>query len=339
MKVLFKILLLFSIIGCSSPQNYNVTPKQYMDEVFEIVEKKSIRKDAVDLSPIKKLVYEKLKSIDSIEECYPLIESTLIGLQDHHSFFMPKNKVVQWKSTSKTKNIYELMTFTGTTLNKDIGYISMRGFNSGDSISMQKYADSLQDKIKSIDSKNVKGWILDLRENNGGNCWPMLAGIGPLLGNGICGYFIDNDKRRASWFYADGASGIDSFTKVKVSKKPYALINEDPHVAVLTSPSTCSSGEVVATAFHNKENTRSFGKSTAGLTTGNAQFKLSDGSAIFLATSIYVDREGVVFGGKISPDETIDVPFISVGLRGDPVVERAIEWIYEQKQNMLRSKE
>lgn len=302
-----------------------------MDEVFEIVEKNSIKKDSVNFRQIKQLVYEKIKNIDSVEECYPLIEFTLIELKDHHSFFMPKEQVTQWESTSKTRTINELITFYGKTINNDIGYISMRGFSSGDSISIQKYADSLQNKIKSIDHKNIKGWILDLRENTGGNCWPMLAGIGPLLNEGICGYFTYNKEKKAAWFYKDGEAGIDSTTITKISKEPYKLINEQNFIAVLTSPRTGSSGEVVTTAFHNKKNTRSFGESTAGLTTGNAQFKLSDGSAIFLTTSIYVDRKGVVFGGKINPDETINVPYILVGIHGDPVIQRATEWIYEQK--------
>ncbi|GAL89227.1 hypothetical protein JCM19538_2890 [Jejuia pallidilutea] len=49
-----------------------------------------------------------------------------------------------------------------------------------------------------------------------------------------------------------------------------------------------------------------------------------------MTTSIYVDRKGVVFGGKITPDEIISEPFISVGLNGDPVIKRASEWIYEK---------
>ena len=244
---------------------------------------------------------------------------------------MPKEQVVNWESTSKTKSVNELITFRSKLLNKDIGYIFMRGFSSGDSISIQKYADSLQHEIKLIDNKNIKGWIVDLRENSGGNCWPMLTGLGPILGNGICGYFIYNNGEKSSWFYKNGESGVNSSTITKVSKKPYKLINEQNPIAVLTSPRTGSSGEIVTTAFHNKKNTRSFGKSTAGLTTGNAQFKLRDGSIIFLTTSIYADREGIVFGGKINPDETINAPYIAVGLNGDPVIKRAIEWIYKQK--------
>jgi len=331
MKFIYKVFFFLLILGCSSQNKDILTPEKYLDEVFKIVEKHSIKKDSVDFKQIKKLVYKKLKSTDSIEDCYPLIESILIELKDHHSIFMPKEQVVNWESTSKTKSVNELITFRSKLLNKDIGYIFMRGFSSGDSISIQKYADSLQHEIKLIDNKNIKGWIVDLRENSGGNCWPMLTGLGPILGNGICGYFIYNNGEKSSWFYKNGESGVNSSTITKVSKKPYKLINEQNPIAVLTSPRTGSSGEIVTTAFHNKKNTRSFGKSTAGLTTGNAQFKLRDGSIIFLTTSIYADREGIVFGGKINPDETINAPYIAVGLNGDPVIKRAIEWIYKQK--------
>ncbi|WP_435138236.1 S41 family peptidase [Formosa sp. A9] len=307
-----------------------MTPQKYMDEVLDIIEKNSIRRDSVNFKHLKGLINEKLKTIDSIEACYPLIEYTLTELKDHHSIFMPKAQKAKWESTSKTKTINELITFSGKTLNNNIGYISMKGFNSGDSISIQTYADSLQSTIKSIDHKNIKGWILDLRKNTGGNCWPMLAGVGPLLNEGICGYFIDRKHKKSSWFYKNGETGMDSTIITKISKTPYKLINETPCIAVLTSSKTCSSGEVVTVAFRNKKNTKSFGEPTAGLTTGNTQFDLSDGSAIFLTTSIYADRKGVVFGGKINPDELLTEPSVFTELHEDPVIKRATEWIYEK---------
>ena len=49
----------------------------------------------------------------------------------------------------------------------------------------------IQDQIKIMDHPYNIGWIVDLRGNGGGNMWPMLAGIGPILGEGIAGYFID----------------------------------------------------------------------------------------------------------------------------------------------------
>ena len=196
-------------------------------------------------------------------------------------------------------------------------------------MSIRQYADSLQNLIKSIDNVKLKGWVLDIRENNGGNCWPMLAGLGPLLGEGVCGYFISNDHRRSSWFYQNGKSGIDSFAMVSINTKPYTLINKLNPIAVLTGNHTASSGEVVATAFRKKNNFRSFGESTCGLSTGNAPYKLSDGSMLILTQSIYADREGHIFGKRIEPDEKITFSYQSIGQPNDPVIKKAMDWIYE----------
>ncbi len=80
-------------------------------------------------------------------------------------------------------------------------------------------------KIAEQDSKNLLGWIVDLRWNSGGNMWPMIAGIGPLLGNGTYGYFIDENE--SSWGYQNGASVINGNPVVAISS-PYKLLNPTP---------------------------------------------------------------------------------------------------------------
>ena len=327
MKHFFIIFLLTLTSNCSSTKQKELKPKEYLNEVLEIVEKNSIRKDSVDFQKIRKTAFSKLSNTNSIQECYPIIQSVLRELGDNHSFFMSKEQVQNWESTSKSSNSNKLITFSGKLLNDNIGYIKMDGFSSGDSISIQKYADSLQNKIKQIDNKNLKGWVLDLRENTGGNCWPMLTGIGPLLGNGICGYFTNTTSEKSSWFYKNGESGINNYTITKVSNEPYELIDNSKPIAILTGYKTGSSGEVVVTAFHNKNNTKSFGENTAGLSTGNANFKLSDGSMILLTTSIYADRKGIVFGGEIRPDEIVNFSYQSIGKPNDIVIKKAMEWI------------
>lgn len=331
MKYLFIIFLLTLTSNCSNSKKNELKQKEYINEVLDIVKKNSINKDSIDFQNIKKIAFSKLTNTNSIQECYPITQWILRELGDNHSFFISKEQVQKWKSTSKSNDSKKLITFSGKLLNNDIGYIKMNGFSSGDSISIQKYADSLQKKIKLIDNKNLKGWILDLRENTGGNCWPMLTGIGPLLGNGICGYFTNTTKEKSSWFYRNGESGINNFTITKVSNKPYKLINDSNPIAILTGYKTGSSGEVVVTAFHNKKNTKSFGEKTAGLSTGNENFTLSDGSMILLTTSIYADRKGIVFGGEIKPNEVVNFSYQSIAKPNDIVIKKAIEWINEKK--------
>jgi C-terminal processing protease CtpA/Prc len=334
MRHLLIIFLLAITSNCSSLKQKVLTPKKYLNEVLEIVEKKSINIDSVDFKTIKYNALSKLSNTNTIQECYPIIRSILRDLGDNHSFLMSKGQVKNWKSTSKYSDETKLFTFSGKLLNDNYGYIKMDGFNSGDSFLVQKYADSLQNKIKSIDNKNIKGWVLDLRENTGGNCWPMLTGIGPILGNGICGYFVDRKGKKSSWFYKNGKSGINKSTITKVSHQPYKVYDNTKPIAVLTGSRTGSSGEVVVAAFHNKENTRSFGTKTYGVSTGNQNFNLSDGSMLILTTSIYADRKGRVFGTEIEPDETVEFKYNSIGKKSDLVIQKAIEWINEKNKTL-----
>lgn len=321
------ILFIFLVFQNQDSQDKTSIQEKYLNEVFKIIEKNSIRKDSVDFEEIKTIAYGKLELTKSIADCYPIVQSILKDLGDNHSFLMTKEKVELWENTSKYDKGNKLITFSGKTIDENVGYINMKGFSSGDKNSLIKYADSLQKLIKSIDNKNLKGWVLDLRENTGGNCWPMLAGIGPLLNNGICGYFINNRGKKSSWYYKNGESGINNNSIVSTSITPYKLINDSNPIAVLTGYKTASSGEVVVTAFHNKNNTKSFGGNTAGLSTGNTGFNLSDGSMIFLTTSVYADRNNIVFGNEIKPDVEIDFTYLAIGEPNDPVIKSAINWI------------
>ena len=43
------------------------------------------------------------------------------------------------------------------------------------------FARQLQSQLRREDERDRCGWIVDLRQNQGGNMWPMLVGIAPLL--------------------------------------------------------------------------------------------------------------------------------------------------------------
>src|SRR5206468_4322951 len=55
---------------------------------------------------------------------------------------------------------------------------------------------------------------------------------------------------------------------------------------------TASSGEAITISFRGRPGARSFGAPTAGLSTGNEEYALPDGSMLFLTTSIEADRIG-----------------------------------------------
>jgi len=67
-------------------------------------------------------------------------------------------------------------------LNGRVGYLWVRSYNGP---AQAPLADTLQATIGRLENAGARGWIVDLRNNGGGNVWPMLAGIGPLLGDSL----------------------------------------------------------------------------------------------------------------------------------------------------------
>jgi C-terminal processing protease CtpA/Prc len=164
-------------------------------------------------------------------------------------------------------------------------------------------ADSLQQKIAHLDKQGVAKWIIDLRNNTGGNCWPMLAGLGPLLGDGVCGYFVSQtDKVPIS--YQNGVAEYGPYARCEVPH-PYSLKSGYKQIIVITGPKTCSSGEIIALAFKGKDRVSFYGECTAGFTTVNTTYNLSDSSMLVLTVRKIADCKGAVCEGKIIPEELI----------------------------------
>jgi carboxyl-terminal processing protease len=189
------------------------------------------------------------------------------------------------------------------------------------------FADTLHRVIARLDAAGVCGWIVDLRGNTGGNMWPMLAGLGPLLGPGTAGYFAGPDGRRDEWGYRDGASLLAGQPMVRVGAAPVRLRTPDPPVAVLTGPSTLSSGEAMAVAFRARVRTRSFGSPTGGRSTSNRTITLPDGAVMAITNAHLADRTGRTYGDPVAPDVPIATPTPGQPATADPVARAARTWL------------
>jgi C-terminal processing protease CtpA/Prc len=180
---------------------------------------------------------------------------------------------------------------------------------------MREYAAHAHEGIAATAASASCGWVVDLRDDTGGNMWPMLAGLKPFLGNAPLGRLASPDRLGDLWHAGDA---------VDIEPPTALALLESAWVAVVTGPRTASSGEMVTVAFRGRARTRSFGAPTAGLSTGNGTFPLPDGSLIFLTTSVAVDRDGHRYGGPIVPDQ---VAPIGRTPDGDPAVDSAAEWV------------
>ena len=196
-----------------------------------------------------------------------------------------------------------------TVQGRNFGFIVLPRCSAKDNDGLLLYAADVRRILTELTAQNPKGWVVDLRGNTGGNMWPMLAGIGPILGDGSVGSFVANDGN-VSWFYQDGKTGTRNpagleTVSLTLEEEPVLQTPSAAPVAILVDNSTASSAEAITIAFHGRPASRSFGSRTAGKSTAVQPFKLDDGAELYLTTAIDADRSGKPYPDGFTPDQVI----------------------------------
>ncbi len=104
---------------------------------------------------------------------YSAIQNALIELGDHHSFFVepqPANQPGAGPITSDQEP-------HGQRLVHGIGYLELPHFEASEQAA-KHYVLLAQDAIGTVDQVGICGWIVDLRNNDGGICGPCSLGLG-----------------------------------------------------------------------------------------------------------------------------------------------------------------
>jgi carboxyl-terminal processing protease len=182
-------------------------------------------------------------------------------------------------------------------------------------------------------SMKVKGWVVDVRRNQGGNIWAMLAAVGSILGAGDLGKFIHRDKTEDAWRYENGASYRSGTLMESLPVEADATDYSDVPVALLQSPMTADAGEILLIAFRGRNKVRTFGKPTSGIPTVNTDFPLTDGARLALTTGACADRNGKLQMGSLEPDESVDTNWANFATEGDPMIQAATAWLKTQVES------
>ncbi len=325
-------LLAILFISCqkedATPVQISPQAKAYLEEVLNIMQMNSINKYIIDWASFRHEVFNTAAEAQTIGDTYRAITKALIMLSDNHSTFStPFGGYTIYASASLPP--LQLEAIATPSVPKEVGYVKITSF-SGDAESSINFAKQIQNEIARQDHLGLKGWIVDLRNNTGGNMWPMLAGIGPILGEGLAGYFIDPDGRETPWGFQNGASELNGNPVTRLSN-PYQLLVPNQKVAVLLNSAVASSGEIVAVGFKGRENTKSFGSVTRGLTTCNSQFWLSDYAVLNLTTANIADRTKEVITRKFSNALNIWLFYIEPDVKSsnETIINDAISWIID----------
>lgn len=345
LSFLLCLLILFvQAHPCTAEPETKISPeaKRYLLRALRIIQKQAINNDKIDFALEKKKALKLAKDAKAPKDTYPAIRALLAKLPDRHSaLVVPESEPVQAKGAADRRRPaqYKLpvpanqLQPSGRIIShggQKVAYLLVPGLVTYEEAAIMQYAEGLRGILASLNKEEPAGWIVDLRRNTGGNNWPMLAALGPLLGHGVIGHFCSPKTKTCAWVYED-----DKLSVTGSSRKwlPYPLsaagggnveIRGLPPEAVLIGKNTISAGEIVAIAFKGHPGTRFFGEDTSGRTTAVKGYELTDHAVLFLAVEDDADRNGNRYPEGIHPDEYV---MQNGQTQNDPVVESANNWI------------
>lgn len=338
--------LLAACGGAPTPPRPAMAPaaSAYMTEALDVMQARSINRYRIAWPAFRAEAMARAAGAERPADTYEALRATVAALGDRHSSFRPPGGLAavapaRWTGVPGVNGQLadSLMPPTlpgGRMLGARVAYVFLPAFAGPNPVG---HADSIHAVVRALDARDPCGWVVDLRRNQGGNMWPMLAGLAPLLGDGGVGVFVDPDSVRQHWVMRGGAAGLaagaprtDTTMLVRLPGVVTVLRRASPPVAVLTGQLTASSGEAVAIAFRARPSTRSFGAPTFGVSTANVGIRLSDGAVLNLTVSTMGDRTGRLYGAAVPPDEAVAGPPAPVPGAGDAVMDAAAAWLHAQ---------
>jgi carboxyl-terminal processing protease len=337
-----------------SPTKITPDAAAFLDNAIDIMRQHALHGQDVDWATLREEAFKRAGGAFNPIDTYPSIYWALVQLGDPGSHLRlppglyPDQIALLQEAEKEAVHTAPAGTRTETTVptaftsrrlpeghivaaqGRNFGYVVLPRCSAKDNDGFILYAADVRRILTDLSAQNPKGWIVDLRGNTGGNMWPMLTGIGPILGDGVVGSFVAADGN-IPWFYQDGKTG----TRNQAGLETVSLTLEDAPVlmspsapvAVLIDSSTASSAEAITIAFHGRSDTRFFGSRTAGKSTAVQPFKLDDGAELYLTTAIDADRTGKQFPDGFTPDQLFASTTVMPQESNDPVVLAAQTWL------------
>ena len=317
-------LILISFLTCaffSNAQTPSKKAKKYIEKVFALIEKNYFYIDSINIPLLKEKCNALISNANTINDTYPAIDTLLKYLFDHHHIFI---KPLQFSNLT----YFEPLVYpTAKLLDKSIGYVKIPS-TIGHYNEWQWWSDSLQNSIARIQTPEIKGWIIDLRGNKGGDLTPMITSVKPFFGDTTIFTLKDRNNKLTTYKFSNGFYILEKnskSTKLLAYKSGIENVKNIP-VAILIDTKSASSAEMVAIAFKGRTRTIFLGEPTAGLTICTNGFTLSDNAFFTIATGKFYDTKGNSYEHSITPDIFIRQEINSA----DETKQKAIEWILKQ---------
>ncbi len=306
-----------------------------LDTALAKMKQHSLHRKQINWKQFRERAYRLTANISSPDSLNQKFATLFEWLNDDHGGLQTSSGYISWQKRNNKEN--DRSVFFDSVANKvaplktarwkDLAYFRVPG---GTTKSVPKVIKLITDSLCTITPSTVKGWILDLRLNRGGNVWFNLASLATLIGDGSAGgiRFLDDRPEQTLRIENGRAFGNGQWYAADSANCP--LFTSRTPVVILTGPLTASSAETLLLAFKGRPRTLIIGEPTGGYTTNNNSFQLTDKLTLVLATGYMMDRQGTVYSGPISPDMLILGGDNFTDLQKDAKVVAASQWLNKQ---------
>lgn len=267
------------------------TPEEYVRQALSFADQ-GIYARGEEWSAARSAAMKKAADCRSYEETYPVIQEALKVAGGKHSAI---------RSPEDLEDFVQAQALPECSLENGILTLRLPPY-SMDSGKSDAYTSAVLTVLRDRRAE-IRGVILDLRDNTGGDMGPMVAAVSPLLPDGTVLQFDLAGSRQDVTLSGGVVAGGGSRTEAEALKKLAVP------VAVLQNGMTASSGEAVLLCFKGMDQVRFFGSDTAGYCSVNNVRTLYDGARIQLTVGSDVDRTGRIYcEDPIPPDVVTDRP-------------------------------
>lgn len=202
-----------------------------------------------------------------------------------------------------TRRQYSQSSVTYQVVDGDIGYLRISSFE-------ENTPSQLNDALNNLQAQQVRGLVLDVRDNAGGDTGSCTECLDQLLPEGVLGYTRTGSSQRQILATSDDSE-------------------IDLPMAVLVNENTSSTAELFAVAIRDYDKGDLVGTTTYGKGVLQTLYPLDDGSAVRITTAYFDPPASENFDGVgLTPDYEVSLgrdQLATMGsMDGDDQLEKAV---------------
>lgn len=202
-----------------------------------------------------------------------------------------------------TRRQYSQSSVTYQVVDGDIGYLRISSFE-------ENTPSQLNDALNNLQAQQVRGLVLDVRDNAGGDTGSCTECLDQLLPEGVLGYTRTGSSQRQILATSDDSE-------------------IDLPMAVLVNENTSSMAELFAAAIRDYDKGDLVGTTTYGKGVLQTLYPLDDGSAVRITTAYFDPPASENFDGVgLTPDYEVSLgrdQLATMGsMDGDDQLEKAV---------------